>query len=742
MSQKILVVDDEENLRKSIRMILEEEGYQTIELSEGKKIITKVYEEKPDLILLDFMMPDIAGDKICQILRQDLLYSHLPIIMLTAKGQIEDKLVGMKSGIDDYLVKPIHPEELIARVKMILQRSSRYLDANPLTKLPGNTTTIKKIEEGLRKKEGQLAIMSCDLNSFKSFNDKYGFERGDEVIKLTAHTLINAVQNVGNKDDFIGHIGGDDFIVISTPDKAELIAEKIIEEFDQAIPYFYDPDGRKKGYIVTTDRMGNIQQFPIMSISVTVVTNEEMKITHPGQISRISAELRKYAKTFGKSVYVRDRRLISGEEKKINHEPALWKELSTMEAKEHLFDKFIRLPTIPLIIEKVQNFLSETDHIGMIYLKIVRYEQYPEIASRTEFDEVIKKIMETLHKLQEKIFRKEDILAISRGKENGSVIFLCPARRQAFPTEEQLEEIKKRIQNYLEAELEKTLSLSIRNSFGLYWGEALITKESDLPLEKIIYDALKKSEEKAFVEEQREWQIRVKKLKEMIETKTFSTLFQPIVSLSNFKDILGYEVLTRGPTGGILQLPSIIFPLAQEMDLLWEAENLAQENALLNLPKLNQGQKLFFNLKPQIIEHSKLRNLKIFEQRILEREDIVLEMSENEILRDFRIFRNAVEYLKIFGFKIAIDDVQAFYSQLYSLKHLHPEFVKLDISLVRDVDKDLIKQELIATLLKFFQSINSEVIAEGIEREEEYKTLLKQGVKWGQGFFLAEPSSI
>jgi diguanylate cyclase (GGDEF)-like protein len=214
---------------------------------------------------------------------------------------------GIDAGADDYVVKPFEPKELTARIRMILRRTERDLEANPLTRLPGNVSILSELDRRLNS-NALFAVCYADLDKFKAYNDKYGFEHGDEVIKETARILIRAVQKFGNSDDFIGHIGGDDFVVVTTPDKADDMCKKIILDFEKAAPSFYNEADRKKGYIIAEDRKGKEQKIPLLSISIGVVTNELRSISHVAQIGEIGAELKERAKRLERSNYVKDQR--------------------------------------------------------------------------------------------------------------------------------------------------------------------------------------------------------------------------------------------------------------------------------------------------------------------------------------------------------------------------------------------------------------------------------------------------
>jgi len=307
MSIKILIVDDDPDIRDVLRLTLSEENYEILEASDGEEALRIINTKPLDLVLLDYKIPKIDGRQVCRLIKKDLLLRHLPIIMVTGKGDITDKVGGIDAGADDYVVKPFEPKELLARIRMILRRTERDLEANPLTRLPGNVSILNELSRRLENKS-LFAVSYIDLDKFKAYNDKYGFEHGDEVIRETARILIRATQKLGNPDDFIGHIGGDDFVVITTPNVVDSICKAIIADFENTAPTFYNEMDRKKGYIIARDRRGKEQKIPLLSVSIGVVTNESRKIQHVAQISEIGAELKSLAKSLERSNYIKDKR--------------------------------------------------------------------------------------------------------------------------------------------------------------------------------------------------------------------------------------------------------------------------------------------------------------------------------------------------------------------------------------------------------------------------------------------------
>ena len=302
----ILTVDDDPDILDVLNLTLSE-NYDVIQGQNGEEGLRMVQQKIPDIIICDYMMPIMNGREFCKALKKDILLAHIPLIMLTGKGEVHDRISGIEAGVDDYMVKPFDPNELLARIKMILRRTARSLDASPLTHLPGNTSIMDELQRNINE-DISFAVGYADLDKFKAYNDKYGFEKGDEVIKSTARTIIQCVRTIAGENAFVGHIGGDDFVFITDDAIIDNICKNIISDFDVKVPSFYNEEDISHGYISGKDRQGNEQKIGLLSISIGIVSNVSQSINHVAQIGEIGAELKKYAKSFDESIYVRDQR--------------------------------------------------------------------------------------------------------------------------------------------------------------------------------------------------------------------------------------------------------------------------------------------------------------------------------------------------------------------------------------------------------------------------------------------------
>jgi diguanylate cyclase (GGDEF)-like protein len=237
--------------------------------------------------------------------------SAIPVIMLTSQDQIHNKVEGLGKGADDYVIKTVDPMELKARIDMVIRRTQEQSSANPLTKLPGNTAIERVVQDQLQSGH-QFSVCYCDLDNFKAYNDKYGYEAGDRVIQHTAQVLIQSVRQKGNPNDFVGHIGGDDFVVVTTANREDGICGNVIANFDRTISQFYDQKDRERKFIQVENRSGTMERFPIMSITIAVVNNAVAQFPSSHVIAERAAELKKYLKRFQGSNYLSERRSVQG----------------------------------------------------------------------------------------------------------------------------------------------------------------------------------------------------------------------------------------------------------------------------------------------------------------------------------------------------------------------------------------------------------------------------------------------
>ena len=308
---KILIADDEPHIRRILQFLLEQAGHRVVAAADGREALDLLFREQPDLVLLDVMMPHLDGFAVLQRLRENRETQRLPVIMLTARDESAARVKGLKGGANDYVAKPFDHEELLARVANMLDTCQAQREANPLTGLPGNLAIEREIQ--LRLTAGaDFAAMYLDIDRFNSFNDHYGYARGDRAISFLAHVLCEAAAEHGRGADFVGHVGGDDFVVICDGDAAEAMAQTIVRRFDAGVDDLHDAADLAAGYLETRSRTGAVEQVPLITLTVALVKDVQDRYEHPAAMSDALAELKAVGKRRPGSVVVEERRSPQG----------------------------------------------------------------------------------------------------------------------------------------------------------------------------------------------------------------------------------------------------------------------------------------------------------------------------------------------------------------------------------------------------------------------------------------------
>lgn len=304
---KIVLAVPDLKLREILIYLLKAWDYEVLTVEEGQDIIEYLKTHNPSLFIIDASFCNKSGLQICKSVKKDFLTSYTPTIVLIDKKQLRRDLLSIEQGVDDYLIKPPDPIDLEIRIVLALRSAAHHFNANALTRLPGN----KLIEKVLMEKIDARAAFSfhyVDIDNFKSYNDKYGYIKGNGVILETAGIISKNVKLHGNSEDFVGHIGGDDFVVITGPDKAETIAKKTIEDFDYMVLGHYSDLDKRAGFIRAKDRSGRVANIPLMSLSIAIVNNNLSEISSLLELMDISTELKRYLKGLSGSNFMMNRR--------------------------------------------------------------------------------------------------------------------------------------------------------------------------------------------------------------------------------------------------------------------------------------------------------------------------------------------------------------------------------------------------------------------------------------------------
>ena len=288
---RLLVVEDDNDISNMLKIYFNGLGYDVDVAPRGSEALEKTHTVLPHLIVLDIMLPDIDGYEVCRRLRQSTRTSHIPVIFLTQKDERSDKLQGLELGADDYITKPFDIEELKLRVQGAIRRSEREALTDPRSGLPAG----RLIEEQLRltiRKSG-WAYMDIRINYFDQFKDVYGFVAADDVLRFAAMLMSEVVDEVGSSSDFIGHAGGDNFVIISTEDISGKIRDRLKARFAEEVQTHYNFMDRQQGFIMAANAENQMEKTPLMTFSIGIVTPKQQSFADIREITELAADVRR-----------------------------------------------------------------------------------------------------------------------------------------------------------------------------------------------------------------------------------------------------------------------------------------------------------------------------------------------------------------------------------------------------------------------------------------------------------------
>ncbi len=297
----ILVIEGEGNIVKLLQGALGSKGYHIVMIPKGEDAVLFAFREMPALIILDTILPSCDGYELIQRLREHPKCMHIPIIMLSPYTSLADKVRAFELGVDSYITRPFNKEELLAHVHRQLSRAQQT-SLSPLTRLPGGVQLERAIDYKLRSLE-PWSMLYLDLDNFKAFNDVYGFLSGNDMILLVGDICQRIVYEYGNSDDFVGHIGGDDFVIVTTPDREAILCKHILERYEQESVVLYRDEDLERGAISGVHRNGKPFQFPLVSLSIGVVNDWFRCSRSIDEIGTLAAEAKLGAKQSSNNIF-------------------------------------------------------------------------------------------------------------------------------------------------------------------------------------------------------------------------------------------------------------------------------------------------------------------------------------------------------------------------------------------------------------------------------------------------------
>ncbi len=423
-----------------------------------------------------------------------------------------------------------------------------------------------------------------------------------------------------------------------------------------------------------------------------------------------------------------------------------WLELSDAiethpELRKLLFDSVTGLPTTPLLFPRIRALLAERGEVALLCLNVVRYSKIEEIYGWKVFDEVMREVSQALENITGSYLRDSDIVAELMISGNSFVIVLSPPRNTLHMEQGALAKLARRVEASVAADLEATIPANLYRKFGCYVGSAVIKADPKMRLERLLHEALESALAESSTREEKDALERKARLAEIIERGEIRTLVHPVIKLDDMS-VIGYEALSRGPEGGEFERPDKLFKVAYDSDLVMQLERLCRKQAIQTATALQPDRLMFLNIEPESIGDPELRDAmftSILADASITPDRIVLEITERTAIIDFPTFRSTLEYLRALGFSVAVDDAGAGFGSLQVLAEVRPEWLKIDISLVRGVDSDDVRRELMHSLVMFAERMDVKLVAEGIETEAELAALREIGVAYGQGFLFSRP---
>lgn len=414
-----------------------------------------------------------------------------------------------------------------------------------------------------------------------------------------------------------------------------------------------------------------------------------------------------------------------------------------LKAKGYVHDPITGLPALPAVIEDVRRRAESGERVGVIYVDMQNEEQLEAIYGWETYDGLIQQVADAIQSLFGGPLKGSDIIAMRGVRSDEFLIFLTSEGRAQFD-ERSLRRLRDRVVTELSTLLQIEVGIEGPRGLGLHSACAMISFDPTMRIERVIYRVVDEIKDQCRRERGEQLTARLAELRRILQKEDILVRYQPIVWLADCR-IFGFEALSGGPAGHLFENSEMLFSFAEKTDQIRELERLCRLQSLRGARSLTPARKLFLNTSVHSVEDTDFFTGPVADQAEavgIVRRDIVLEITERVAVTSWQSFRRHLSRLRASGFAVAIDDMGAGYSSLHTVAEIEPDYLKFDISLVRDIHLSPIKRDLLESLVDLARKIDAKVIAEGVEKPEEYQTLRSMGVTFGQGYYFARPGTV
>ncbi len=409
--------------------------------------------------------------------------------------------------------------------------------------------------------------------------------------------------------------------------------------------------------------------------------------------------------------------------------------IERVEYEQMLYDFLTGLPTLPVMIERSRLLIQERGELIVLYFNFVRYSKIEEIYGWEKLDAVLETTATAVREILNDSAFKTSRIMVSFTNDDDFVFFHVPAKGVQAATEAEITELAGRLQEYVAGRIEAVHGEEVATLFDIYVGRSHVYYNPKIRLERLVYRGIREAANAAKSFEQRERGRKVSDLREALRERGVYVDYHPIVRADTGR-IFGYEALARGVKRS-LRSPEVMFEVAAQADLIWELSRLCRSRALEGMgTRLEDGELLFLNVDPHDFTDPAFSDTDLAS---VDPSRIVIEITERTAIKDYPKFRERLKAFRERGVRFAVDDAGSGYAGLGSIANLEPDFIKLDMSLITCIDTNFIKQNLVETMVRFANDCGAMVIAEGVERAEEFDTVKQLGVHLVQGFYLHRP---